>query len=173
MARSRPSNKGEVLRAQIFALLNKEKASADLALKVLAQCQSHVRNRIIIGGIGKECGVRLSGFVTNEHLELYYDLIQGRHAVGYIAKGWDDPGFRIGDQVKVPQWENADMKEHLYVLLTFCATQGVSMSIGKKEGFIEIQFDSVIYSEGLNKRVFEQTLHHLQECVEKAHELIA
>ena len=54
MARSRPSNKEEALRAQIFALLNKEKASADMALKVLAQCQSHVRNWIIIGGIGKE-----------------------------------------------------------------------------------------------------------------------
>ena len=62
------------MRAQIFALLNKEKASADLALKVLAQCQSHVRNRIVIEGIGKECGVTLSGFRTGEHLELYYDM---------------------------------------------------------------------------------------------------
>jgi len=172
MARSRPSNKGEVLRAQIFALLNKEKISADLALKVLAQCQSHVRNRIILGGIGKECGVTLSGFVTNEHLELYYDLKQEGHDVGYISKGWDDPGFRIGDLVKVPRWENADMNEHLLALLTFCATQGVGMSIEEKKEIIKIQFDSVIYSEGLNKRIFEQVLHHMQECVEKAHELI-
>lgn len=119
---------------QIFTLLNKEKASTDLVLKFLAQCQSHVRNRTIIGGIGKECGVTLSGFVANEHLELYYDLKQGRHDVGYIAKGWDGPGFRIGDQVKVPRWENADMKEHLYTLLTFCATQGVGMQLGKEKG---------------------------------------
>ena len=173
MARSRPSNMGDVLRKQIFALLNKEKVSADLALNALTQCQSHVRNRIMIEGIGKECGVKLSGFLANEHLELYYNLRQGRHDVGYISKGWDEPGFRIGDIVKVPKWKIADMKEHVYALLEFCATRGVIVTIEEKEKFIEIQLNSVIYLEGLNKRVFEQVLHYLQECVTKAHELIA
>jgi len=173
MARSRPSNKGEVLRTQIFALLNKEKASPDLALIILTQCQSHVKNRIMIEGLAKECGVALSGFVTNERLELYYDLKQGRHDGGYISKGWDDPGFRVGEIIDVPKWNNADMKEHLYALLTYCATQGVAVTIEEKGNLIELHLDSVIYSEGLNKRVFEQLLHHLQECVEKARELIA
>lgn len=173
MVGSRPSNKDDALRSQIFALLNQNKVSADLALKVFVQCQSHVRNRIMIEGLAKECGVALSGFVTNEHLELYYDLKQGRHDGGYVTKGWDEPGFRIGDLVAVPKWNNADMKEHLYALLTFCATRGVAVTIDEKESLIELHLDSVIYSEGLNKRVFEQALHHLQECVEKAHELIA
>jgi len=172
MARLRPSNKGDMLRNQIFDLLNKKKASADLALNALTQCQAHVRNRIIIEGIGKECGVKLSGFLTNEHLELYYDLKQGRHDGGYISKGWDDLGFRVGEIIDVPKWNNADMKEHLYDLLTYCATQGVAVTIEEKESRIELHLDSVIYSEGLNKRVFEQVLRHLQECVEKAHELI-
>lgn len=173
MAGSRPSNKGDELRNQILALLNKNKASADLALKVLTQCQSHVRNRIMIEKLANDCGVVLSGFVTNEHLELYYDLKQGRHDGGYVSKGWDEPGFRIGDIVEVPKWNNADMKEHLYSLLTFCATRGVTVTIEEKECLIELHLDSVIYSEGLNKRVFEQVLHYLEECVEKAHELIA
>ena len=173
MARSRASNKGDVLRNQIFALLNKEKASADLALKALTQCQSHVRNRIIIEGIGKECGVTLSGFLADEHLELYYDLKQGRHDVGYISKGWDEPGFRIGNIVEVPKWKVADMKEHVYALLQFCATRGVTVTLEEKEKSIEMQLASVIYLEGLNKRVLVQVLHYLQECVEKAHELIA
>ena len=173
MARLRPSNRGEVLRAQIFALFNKKKTSPELALNILTQCQSHIRNRIMIEGLGKECGVRLSGFLTNEHLELYYNLKQGRHDGGYISKGWDDPGFRVGEIIDVPKWNNADMKEHLYVLLTYCATQGVAVTIEEKESLIELHLDSVIYSEGLSRRVFEQALHHLQECVEKAHELIA
>ncbi len=173
MARSRPSNKGEVLRNQIFALLNKKKASADTALKVLVQCQSHVRNRIIIEGIGKECGVKLYGFLANEHLELFYNLRQGRHDVGDISKGWDEPGFRVGDIIEVPKWKNTDMKECLYALLTFCATRGVAVTIEETERSIELHLDSVIYSEGLSKRVFEQVLHYLQECVEKARELIA
>ena len=161
------------MRAQIFALLNKEKASADLALKVLAQCQSHVRNRIVIEGIGKECGVTLSGFRTGEHLELYYDMKRSRHDVGCISKGRDEPGFRVGDIIEVPKWKNTDMKEHVYALLIFCATQGVAVTIEESEHSMQLQLDSVIYSEGLNRRVFEQVLHYLQECVEKAHELIA
>lgn len=173
MARSRSSNKGDLLRTHIFALLNKKKAPPELALNVLAQCQSHVRNRIIIEGIGKECGVTLSGFRANERLELYYDLKQGRHGAGYISKGWNEPGFRIGEIVKVSKWKNADMKEHLYALLTFCATRGTSVTIEEKEDSIELHLDSVIYSEGMNRRVFEQVLHYLQECVGKAHELVA
>lgn len=144
-----------------------------MALKVLTQCQSHIKNRIIVEAILKECGVTLSGFRTNEHLELYYDLKHGRHDVGYISKGWDDPGFRVGDIIEVSKWNNADMKEHLYALLTYCATRGVSVTIEEKETSIEMQLDSVIYLEGLNKRVFEQVLHYLQKCVEKADELIA
>jgi len=31
---------------------------------------------------------------------LYYDITRGRHDMGYIAKGWEDPGFRIGDLVR-------------------------------------------------------------------------
>lgn len=173
MARSQPSNNGDLLRTHIFALLNKKNVSPELALNVLAQCQSHVRNRIIIEGIGKECGVTLSGFRTNERLELYYDLKQGRHDAGYISKGWDEPGFRIGEIVEVPTWNNADMKEHLYTLLTFCATRGTMVTIEEKEDSIELHLDSVIYSEGMNRRVFEQVLHYLQECVGKAHELVA
>lgn len=65
------------------------------------------------------------------------------------------------------------MKEHVYTLLKFCATRGVIVTIEEEEQSIEMQLDSVIYIESLNKRVFEQVLHYLQECVEKAHELIA
>jgi len=143
-----------------------------MALKVLTQCQAHVRNRMIIEEITRKCGMTLSGFLSDEHQEFYYDLKQGRHDVGYVSKGWDDPGFRVGEIVEIPKWQIADMKEHVYALLTFCAIQGVTVTIEEKEKSIELHMDSVIYLEGLNKRVFEQVLHHLNECVGKAHELI-
>ena len=37
---------------------------------------------------------------------------------------------------------------------------------------VEVQMDSVIYSDGFNKKVFEQVLHELNACVEKANELL-
>lgn len=173
MAGFNPAMKGDGLRAQVFTLLNKHTVSAETALKVLTQCQAHVSNRMMIERISKECGVKLSGFRTTEHMELYYVIKQGRHDIGYISKGWDDPGFRVGEIIEVPTWENTDMKEHLYALLTFCATRGVTVTIEETKGSIELHLDSVIYSEGMNKRVFEQVLRYLQECVGKGHELIA
>lgn len=173
MDNSHRSANEDSMRRAIFALLNAHKVSPDTALKALAQCQSHVRNRVTIEEMVRACGMTTSGFLSNEHLELYYDLKQGRHAVGYVSKGWDDPGFRIGEIVEVPKWHMADMEEQVYALIRSCTVQGVTVTIEENDASIGLQMDAVVYSEGMNRTVFEQVVHHVQRCVEKAHELIA
>lgn len=166
------SDRSGLLRNRIFKVLNKHKASPDIALKALSQCHAHVNDRLLVESIAKECGLKLSGFLTNEHLELYYDLKHGRQDVGFLSKGWDDPGFRLGELVEIPKWKLADMGEHVYALLKFCATQGVAMTIEENEDTLKLQFDFAIYSEGFNKQVFERALRSLDKCVEKAQDLI-
>ena len=68
-----------------------------------------------------------------------------------------NPDLRIGEIVDAPKWKIADRKEHMYALLKFCATRGVIVTIEEKERSIEMQLESVIYREGLNKRVFEDS----------------
>src|SRR3972149_11231655 len=103
MVSMRFENDGNPLRDQIFEVLRNTRTTAEDDLTALLQCAAHIRNRIVVEQTAKECGLRLSGFRTNDDLELYYDLKQGRHDVGYISKGWDDPGFRVGDLVEVPK----------------------------------------------------------------------
>lgn len=93
MIKMLPSDSHDPLRDDIFALLNSKKVSIDKALEALSQCQAYIINRLLVESTAKECGLKLSGFLANDVLELYYDLKQGRHDVGYISKGWDDPGF--------------------------------------------------------------------------------
>jgi hypothetical protein len=166
------SDRSSLLRNRIFKVLNKHKASPDNALKALSQCHTHINDRLLIEEIAKESGLKLSGFQTNERLELYYDLKHGRQDVCFLSKGWDDPGFRLGEIVDIPKWKLADMREHVYALLKFCATQGVAMTIEETEDALNLQFDFAIYSEGFNKQVFERALHSLDKCVEKAQDLI-
>ena len=166
------SDNGDSLRDQIFAIFKKNKVSANQAIKALSQCFSHITNRMLVEKTAKECGLRLSRFLTNDALELYYDLKQGRHEIGYISKGWDDPGFRIGEIVEIENRKLASLKEHAFELLKFCATNGVTMTIEDKKKSIEIQMSSVIYSDGFNKKVFEQALHCLNIFVAKAEELV-
>ncbi len=170
--RMRYENDGNPLRDQIFELLRKSPSSAEEDLAALLQCAAHIRNRSVVEQTAKECGLRLAGFKANDCLELYYDLKQGRHDVGYISKGWDDPGFRVGDIVQVPKANIQAMKANAYALLKFCATRGVVLTVEEMADGAEVQMDSVIYSDGFNKKVFEQVLRELNVCVEKATTLL-
>lgn len=173
MVRNRfSSDDAESLRSKIFKLVNDADAPVAEVLRTLAQCQAHIQNRAIVEQTLKECGLRPTGFKANEHLELYYDIEQGKREVGYIAKGWDDPGFRIGDVIAVSKWKIAALKEHAYSLLKYCATRGVAMTVEDNgDDAVTLQMNSVIYSDGFNKKVFAQVLHYLGECVEKAHNI--
>ena len=165
--------KSNFLRQQVFAVLRDSTTSAEEDLEALSQCAGHIKNRMIVEAIARDCGLTLTGFLTNDALELYYDIRRGRHGLGYIAKGWEDPGFRIGDLVQIGPWEVDAFKAHAAELARFCATRGMAMTLVTKNSMsAEVQLDGVIYSEGFNRVTFQKTLESLNECVEKIHSLI-
>jgi hypothetical protein len=166
------ATKTNLLRDHILALLNDSTTSVTEDLEALAQCVAHIRNRTIVGGIARECGLTLAGFLTNDALELYYDIKSGRHDLGYISKGWEDPGFRIGDLVEIDPWEADILKANTPDIIRFSATNGIAMTVQETPTTITIQLDGVIYSEGFNRDTFEKTLDSLNACVEKIHTLI-
>jgi hypothetical protein len=172
MGRMRFDRGGSPLRDRLFELLRDSPSSAAEDLQALLQCATQIQDRFLVEKTARECGLRLSGFRSNDDLEFYYDMREGRRDVGYISKGWDDPGFRVGDIVEVPKSSLASVKQQAYAILKFCAVNGVVVTVEEKADTIELQMDSVIYSDGFSKRVFEQVLHHLGICVEKAQEMV-
>ena len=115
------------------------------------------------------CGFRTSGFDTNEHLELFYNIeTRDKHDVGFIAKGWEDSGFRIGNVIKLPMARIKAKQDQLPALMNYCATRGVAVTGEKLAGNIfEFDLDSVIYVDGFNKKVLYQVLESLSECTDK------
>jgi len=160
------------IRDRIFVLLEKKKASFEDALKALSQCEAHIQNRMMVENIATECGLKLSRFLASDELELYYDLKRGRHDMGYISKGWEDPGFRIGDLIDMEKWKEESFKANAYQILRFCATNGIVITVEETKDKITLQMEGVIYSEGFNKDTFLKTLETLNECVQKAQDLI-
>lgn len=173
MVSSSPSETIASLREDIFVLLIGQGVSFEDAVKALSQCETHFRNRMMVEAMAKDCGLTLSGFSANHELELYYDLTRRSHDMGYISKGWEDPGFRIGDLIQIPKRRTKSWKAHTDELSRFCATNGIVMTVEEGKDTIELQMDGVIYSEGFNKETFLKTLETLHECVEKAQELSA
>ena len=173
MVRHSPRKTIDSLRDQIFGLLSKKKASFGDALKALSECEAHIRNRMMVEKIAKECGLKLARFLANDELELYFDLKRGRHDMGYISKGWEDPGFRIGDLIEIEKSKEELFKGSAYEILRFCATNGIVLTVEETKDTITLQMEGVIYSEGFNKDTFLKTLETLNECVEKTQELLA
>ena len=127
---------------------------------------------MIVEGIARDCGLTLAGFLTNDALELYYDIRRGCHGLGFIAKGWDDPGFRIGDLVEIDPWEADAVKANTHHPTRFCATNGIALTVQETLTTLTIQLDGVIYNEGFNRNTFRNTLDSLNACVDKLHTLI-
>ena len=160
------------LREQIFGLLRESTTSIAEDVEALSHCLAHIRNRAIIGNIARECGLTLTGFLTSSTLELYYDIKRGRHELGFVAKGWEDHGFRIGDLVRIGWWDKDVVTANTSQIIRFCATNGIAMTIKEGSLIIELQLDGVIYSEGFNRDTFLQTLDSLNACVGKIQALI-
>lgn len=129
------------------------------------------RNRALIKRIAQDCQLALSGFRANEHLEIYYDINRGEQELGFISKGWDDPGFRIGDLIILPITKIDDFKSNVNEILAYCATNGMVITTSiEQEGFV-IAIDGIIYCGGVNRLTLSAILITLRDCIEKVHSI--
>lgn len=163
---------GNVLREQIFEVLSKSKTPEDGWVTILSQCTAQVRNATVVKRIARECDLTLSGFRSDTTLELYFDISRGEREMGYIAKGWDDPGFRIGDLIEVTRSKTATLLTNAFQVMKVCATNGIGISIHETADSTELALDGVIYSEGFNRETFMKTLDTLRECVKQVRALV-
>ncbi len=163
---------GHVLREQIFEVLRQSETPEGSWVKILSQCTARVRNKTIVERIAQECDLTLSGFRSDATLELYFDIARGRQSLSYIAKGWDDPGFRIGELITVPQPKALTLIANAFQVMKLCATNGIGISVQETRDGIELALDGVIYSEGFNRETFRKTLDTLRESVQKVRALI-
>jgi hypothetical protein len=163
---------GNGLRARIFDILRQSEAPENDWVTILSQCASQVRNSATVTRIARECGLTLSGSRSDTAQELYFDIARGEQQLGYIAKGWDDPGFRIGDLIEVSPGNTVTLVANAFQIMRICATQGVGISIHETADSLELALDGVIYSEGFNRETFRQTLDAVCECTQKVRALV-
>ena len=163
---------GNALREQIFDVLRKSTTPEGGWLKILSQCTAQVRNKTIVERIAQESDLTLSGFRSDATLEVYFDIARGSQEMGFIAKGWADPGFRIGDLIGVTPPKSVTLIANAFQIMKICATNGIGILVEETTDRITLQMDGVIYSEGFNRDTFIKTLGTLHECVQKVRVLV-
>jgi hypothetical protein len=160
------------LRRKLLAVLSAAELPAGSQMKVLNECRSQLEARRAVERVASEAGLSLSHFLTNDALELYYEIKRGRHDLGYISKGWDDPGFRVGDVRAFQEFHGVHFIWTGPEIKRYCATNGIGITVAQHGETTEIHLDGVIYREGFNKHTFTKTLGTLRECVERVQTLI-
>ncbi len=158
------NRQGQALAAVILSAIDESDSPRGVSLSALAYCRNQFENRTIVETAVLVSGCSATGFLWNENLELYYDIAKDGEEVAFISKGWDDPGFRLGELVIV----SGDITDRLEEVMRFCNTNGVVMSFHEnQESDYEVLFEQVIYSTGFDGRTFAQALSTLIVCSDK------
>ena len=138
--------------------------SAETAETILVRTLSRIHSRQQVDALAAQCGIRLANFRTGVELELYYGMHQKNRAVGYISKGWSEPGFRIGDIILLPAKSVKTLKDNLMGVVTHCTACGIVITGSETEDGYRLAFDKVVSSEGLNKKTLKRILSAIEEC---------
>jgi|GEM_PF-1511402 len=155
------------LRRKLLAALNAAQLPAGSKTKALNECRSQLEARRAVERVASEAGLSLSHCLTNDALELYYEVKKGQHDLGYISKGWDDPGFRVGEVRALQEFQGVHFIWTGPEIRRYCATNGIGITVAQHGETTEIHLDGVIYREGFNRATLLKTLEALGACVEK------
>lgn len=171
--RRSPDYRAAQIRAELIAAMKQEGVGLEQAAELFSECAGIVLNRKLVEDIAKAAGLRLDGYDLNRHLQLYYDIYRGRKSLGFICKGWSDPGFRLGDVLAVPKAKLPQLQAQSRKIMRLCVTNGIMVTVDEAERPVMLQMESVIYAEGFNQKTFEKALETLTECVGQVRELLA
>ncbi|MBI4245421.1 MAG: hypothetical protein HY606_15135 [Planctomycetes bacterium] len=109
-------------------------------------------------------GFTLNRLVVDSALEFYFDVYSGEKDIGYISKGWEDPGLRVGDILNISPDETRKLKENILHLMKACSNQGVAVYFREKDNGIEIELWTPLYIDALTSRGLKDAFDALNEC---------
>jgi len=131
---------------------------------------SQYKNIRLVKDCAKKLNLKLMRFQANNILELYFDVFRGNKNICYVSKGWDDPGFRIGDIITLDKG-NPDFKQQFYEIFRLCSRDFVNVWIcnpkNNKTKLLELSLEIGIYKDGFNEKVLREVIKTFEDVVKK------
>ncbi len=161
-------NSGEKLRRLSVPKL--ENTDPEVHCKKRLEMQE--KDREFVKKFAKTNQLEISNFLTNSAVELCYTIQCNGEEIGYVLKRWDEAGFRIGEDLVVPENRTAVFESNAKTILDHCATNGITMGTDFVGDEIIIRIDGLTYNEGFNSKTFIAAINTLRECVEEIRGII-
>ena len=168
-----PKAQKNKLRFELIEVTKNNDLRLEQIAEVFAELSSSIREYLELLEIAKSAKLKLSDFRISEHLGLYFNISHGRQPLGYISKGWSDPGFRLGEIISIPASKLPLLRENTRKISKLCATNGLVVTVNENETPIAVYLEYVIYQEGFNRKTLMKALETLSECVEQVREMLA
>ena len=160
------------LRRAIYDHLLKSQVSRTMAERILSQCAAGLRDTDLVETVARTAGFVLSGYNADSALEFYYDVKQGERNVGYISKGWTDPGFRIGEFLNFNAEAIQKFRAGSDSILNLCSSQLVSCGARFDHDGLVLDLTIPIYEGGFNAQTMKAAFDHVSKCADTIREIV-
>ncbi|MCX7005918.1 MAG: hypothetical protein NTY53_01460 [Kiritimatiellaeota bacterium] len=161
-----------VIRSELLSVMEDFGFDHTITATYLRQCAAMIHDDFVVMKIAEQSDLQLKDYDPDEALELYYNIWRGRQNLGYVSKGWSDPGFRLGNLLLIPVIKVSMLRKCSRQIASLCANNGITVTVREDRIPIELQLGSVIYEEGFNQKTFLKVLGTLNECAESISRLL-
>ena len=128
----------------------------------------------LVESCARQSDFQLKSFLSNDILELYYDIFHHDKSVCDIYKGWKDPGFRFSNFVDLKRSHNR-FREILDGISKICSKYMLTQTCSDKpkEDNLRVVFEVGVYDGGLNESVFKEVMKNFEAAVAEIQSLTA
>lgn len=145
--------------------LSKQKLSEEEIVNLLERELAQRKNIKLVKHCVKDIGLSVKGYISNDMLELYFDVYKNNKSICYISKGWQDPGFRVGEFIKIDKTVSG-FKEKFYEIFQICSKDLISVSVSEtRDKSVGMSLEIGIYSDGLNAKVLKNATETLEQVL--------
>lgn len=160
------------IKKRLNAWIEKQKLTDKETFKMLEAVLNQRRDIYLVRENANKAGLELTRFINNDALELYFDILKKDRGVGYISKGWDDPGFRVGEYFEMDKKDPA-FKEKFYKVHQLCSGNLISVSVSEKTpGKVGVSLEIGIYGDGFTEKVLKSVVETMESTMCKIKSVI-
>jgi hypothetical protein len=168
----RPMGPGN-MREAVLKLLANYDISPQVAKRALSECPIFLQHVNRVRTLADQLDLDLSGFRSNDDQELYFDLVHRGRDLGFVYRGWDDPGFGIGEMILVTAHKTPSFMMRADVALRMLATRGIGVTATPDgNGSHWLGMTSVLYADGLNASTLAHALNTMTECTARVRAML-
>ncbi len=128
---------------------------------------NQIKSIALVKDCARKSKLKLKRFMTDEQLEVYFDVYRRDKNLCFLAKGWDDPGFTIGEIIKLDK-KDFNFKKNFYRIFEICSKDLISLGFFKQnKSYLWLSLGVGIFYDGFNEKVFKDAAATLKSAADK------